>query len=73
MSRKASEKGVPMTDERINWRWPATRGNAYAPWYVMAWRTIWIVPCFAALVLLCLLCAVCYGLGSAQRLWRDVT
>ena len=61
-----------MTTERLNWRWPATRGNTYSPWYVVAWRSVWIVPCYAALGLLCGLYAVCYGPGSAKRLWRDV-
>ena len=45
----------------------------YAPWYVMMWRSIWIVPCYAALGLLCGLYAVCYGPSKTKRLWRDVT
>lgn len=28
----------------MNVRWPACPGSNYAPWYLIAWRAVWVVP-----------------------------
>jgi hypothetical protein len=57
-------------------RWPQDVAHPvrryWSPWWIIAWRAIWMAPTFILTVFLC--CAVCLGWGrkKAENLWRDI-
>lgn len=62
---------TPDEGVRINWRWPAKRGNNYNPWYVIGWRMLWVIPVFIARCLFVGLITLMHGPRTGQRTWED--
>lgn len=56
--------------ERIG-QWPSTEVNNLAPWYVVTWRLLWIVPAGAVLMIYCGLLGIIYGPSAARSAWRE--
>lgn len=43
--------------------------QTYVPWYVIAWRALWLIPYSISIMLVCL-CVLCmYGPREARSLW----
>lgn len=52
-------------------RWPADQSSNRAPWYQVAWRTLWVIPAAAALLVYSVLVGIMYGPGAAEATWKD--
>lgn len=57
---------------KVNWRWPAAKGNTYKPWYKIAWHFIWIVPVIVTLCAFLLAASIGWGPAEARRVLREV-
>lgn len=56
---------------KINWKWPSTPSNDYAPWYLILLRCLLYVA-YTALVLLASVLLLCgWGRGDAARFLSD--
>jgi hypothetical protein len=51
----------------------ARRQGNLAPLHLIVWRMLWFLPYRACLALACLMCALCWGLYAAQKLWEAGT
>ncbi len=45
--------------------------SLWAPWYVIAWRALWIVPLYIARLLFVALCFAALGRRGAREAWID--
>ena len=54
---------------KINFRWPAKRGNTLVPWYTILWRLTWWLPIMASLGLTVAFVALSHGLDQAEDFW----
>lgn len=51
---------------KINLKWPSTPYNGLAPWYVVAYRTVWLPLIYGGLAITFVGIALSSGLGEAQ-------
>lgn len=58
---------------RVNWRWPAGPGKDVYPWYVIAWRFLWISPFYVGKAITWVSIAAVDGPGEATDWWRQQT
>lgn len=57
-------------------RWPQDAAHPvrryWSPWYVIAWRSIWIIPAWVLRIALVAVVAAGWGKRSAEILWNDL-
>ena len=51
------------------WKWPMTRGNNLAPWYVIAWRAIWWPGIVLSLIVFVAFVTTAYGVKKGADAW----
>jgi len=56
-------------------RWPQDATNPvrryWSPWYVIAWRSIWMIPEWILRIALVTVVAIGWGKRAAETLWYD--
>lgn len=54
-------------------RWPEKRGNGLVPWYVIAWRAMFMPLVYGGLAVAWIGVALANGPRQAARFWRNAT
>lgn len=44
----------------------------WSPWYIIGWRTIWMVPAVILKIALVAVVAIGWGKSSAEIIWHDL-
>lgn len=53
--------------------WPESREMGMVPWFVIAWRAVWMPLIYGGLVIACAGVALANGPRQALRFWRNAT
>lgn len=57
----------------LNFHWPYTPDNNYAPWYLLIWRTPWFIVMFIGRIIFCIGVAGCFlSIKMSIRAFNDM-
>ena len=56
----------------VNWKWPQTKYNDKAPWYVIIRRVVFYVPTFTAMFLFLGFVYLGWGKDMMVEIWEDL-